>query len=283
MHIHWFPGHMTKSLRLIAENIKSVDAVVYILDARAPLSCLNESLDEIIKDKSVLYVLNKKDLADANKIKSWLQKFESLGKNAVTLSGTERGEMSVLLSALKKIEKPKVKKFEQKGAFVPTRIMVVGVPNCGKSTVINTLCGKKSAVTGDKPGVTRGKQWVKLQNGMELLDTPGTLFPDFSNQTRAKHLAFIGSIKDEVVDPEELARELISCLAEKYPIEFTAKYGLSNLADVNLSMDEICKKRGCVIRGGEFDYERGAKALIDDFRKGKICKVTLEDTDESFV
>lgn len=283
MHIHWFPGHMTKSLRLIAENIKSVDAVVYILDARAPLSCLNESLDEIIKDKSVLYVLNKKDLADANKIKSWLQKFESQGKNAVTLSGTEKGEMSVLLSALKKIEKPKVKKFEQKGAFVPTRIMVVGVPNCGKSTVINTLCGKKSAVTGDKPGVTRGKQWVKLQNGMELLDTPGTLFPDFSNQTRAKHLAFIGSIKDEVVDPEELARELISCLAEKYPIEFAAKYGLSNPADVNLSMDEICKKRGCVIRGGEFDYERGAKALIDDFRKGKICKVTLEDTDESFV
>lgn len=276
MHIHWFPGHMTKSLRLIEENVKSVDAVVYVLDARAPLSCINESFDKLIEGKSILYVLNKTDLADKQKVAQWLDCFKKQGKDAIAVNGTEKQSAAVFLNALKRVEKPNVNKFGAKGIFVPTRLMVLGVPNSGKSTLINSVCGKKSAITGNKPGVTRGKQWVRLANGMELLDTPGTLFPNFADQNKAQRLAFIGSIRDEVVDVEELAKELAVCLMQLYPAQFTAKYGLPVIEDADEILRLICKKRGFLLRGGEYDLERCSKALVDDFRKGKICPITLE-------
>ncbi len=280
MHIHWFPGHMTKSLRLIEENLKTVDAIVYVLDARAPLSCINESFDKLIDGKSILYVLNKIDLADKQKVSAWQNYFAKQGKNVIAVTSTEKLSSSVFINALKKIEKPKVSKFEAKGVFIPTRLMVLGVPNSGKSTLINSVCGKKSAITGNKPGVTRGKQWVRLSNGMELLDTPGTLFPDFKDQQKAQRLAFIGSIRDEVVDQEELARELALCMMQLYPKEFMQKYSLTQTEDAEEIMRQICKKRGFLLRGGDFDMERCSKGLVDDFRKGKICPVTLEMPDE---
>lgn len=276
MYIHWFPGHMTKSLRLIEENVKSVDAIIYVLDARAPFSCINESIDNLIKDKPFIYVLNKADLADKVKTDLWIKYFTNYGKIVVAVNSAEKQSCQTLFNALKKIEKPKVEKFSAKGVVIPTRLMVLGVPNSGKSTLINSLCGKKSAITGNKPGVTKGKQWIRLQNEMELLDTPGTLFPDFKNQARAVRLALIGSIKDEVVDTEELSRELISTLAVLYPQELTSKYSLTDCADTEEIIKQICKKRGFLLKGGDFDFERCSKAIVDDFRKGKICKVTLE-------
>ncbi len=276
MYIHWFPGHMTKSLRLIEENVKTVDAVIYVLDARAPLSCINESLDKLIDGKPFIYVLNKADLADKNKTELWIKYFNAKGIDAIAVNGTERQSAQALFNLLKKVEKPKVEKFSAKGVTIPTRLMVLGVPNGGKSTVINSLCGKKSAVTGNKPGVTKGKQWIRLQNGMELLDTPGTLFPDFKNQERAVKLALIGSVKDEVVDLEELSKDLVSALITLYPQELKLKYSLNDCNDAEEILKQICKKRGFLLRGSEFDFERCSKAVIDDFRKGKICRATLE-------
>ncbi len=276
MYIHWFPGHMTKSLRLIEENVKTVDAVIYVLDARAPLSCINESLDKLIDGKPFIYMLNKADLADKNKTELWIKYFNAKGIDAMAVNGTERQSAQALFNLLKKVEKPKVEKFSAKGVTIPTRLMVLGVPNSGKSTVINSLCGKKSAVTGNKPGVTKGKQWIRLQNGMELLDTPGTLFPDFKNQERAVKLALIGSVKDEVVDLEELSKDLVSALITLYPQELKLKYSLNDCNDAEEILKQICKKRGFLLRGSEFDFERCSKAVIDDFRKGKICRATLE-------
>ena len=280
MHIHWFPGHMTKALRLMEENTKAVDAVVYLLDARAPFSCVNDSFSGIIGGKPVLYVLNKVDLADKKKTDKWLAYFSKNGGSAVAVNGTAAQSARVVGDAVKKHENKKAAKFDAKGVRIPTRIMVLGVPNSGKSTLINTLCGKKSAVTGNRPGVTRGKQWVRLQNGMELMDTPGTLYPDFSDQEKAAKLAFIGSIRDEVVDSVELAKELAVQMAALYPHEFSAKYSLSDMTDADAMLADICRKRGFLVRGGGIDEERGAKALIDDFRKGKICGVTLEEPDD---
>ncbi len=277
MHIHWFPGHMTKALRLMEENVKAVDAVIYLLDARAPFSCINSSFDGIIGDKPVLYVLNKIDLADKKKTDKWLANFASEGKSAVAVDSTASYAARTVNDAVKKLENKKAAKFDAKGVRIPTRIMVLGVPNSGKSTLINTLCGKKSAITGNKPGVTRGKQWVRLQNGMELMDTPGTLYPDFSDQSKAAKLAFIGSIRDEVVDIIELAKELAVELANLYPAEFSSKYSLSDMSNADIVLTDICRKRGFLVRGGELDEERGAKALIDDFRKGRICGVTFEE------
>lgn len=280
MRIHWFPGHMTKALRLMEENIKAVDAVIYLLDARAPFACVNASFDKIIGDKPVLYVLNKVDLADRTKVDKWLKWFEKNGKTAIAVNGTASQSAGAFNSAVKKLENKKAAKFDAKGVKLPMRLMVLGVPNSGKSTLINTVCGKKSAVTGNKPGVTRGKQWVRLDGGMELLDTPGTLYPDFADQQKAARLAFIGSVKDEVVDSHELAKELAMTLARLYPKQFAEKYSLSAMDDADDILRQICKKRGFLIKGGETDDERGAKALIDDFRKGRICGVTLEEPDE---
>ena len=277
MHIHWFPGHMTKALRVMKTEAKLADIFIYVLDARMPGACVNKSFDAVIAGKPVLYVLNKADLADVAKTEQWLKHFKQKGSSAVAVTGSDSSNAKTLLAALNALENKRAEKFESKGATVPRRVMVIGIPNSGKSTVINTLCGRKTAMTGNKPGVTRGKQWVRLSSGLELMDTPGTLYPSFDDQKKAALLAFAGSIKDDILDVNELALELIKELDAQYGLLFREKYGIpAAITSPDETLDCICQKRGYLLKGGEPDRERGARAVLDDFRKARIGRLTLE-------
>lgn len=269
MKIHWFPGHMTKAMRMMEEELKLVDIVVFVLDSRAPKSSLNPAAEKLIEGKPVLYVLNKADLSDSEALKAWQVHFAADGKTVVTFDATKSGGGKIITEKLKLLAKPKIEKYAEKGVTATVRAMVLGVPNSGKSTIINNIAGQSRAITGNKPGVTRGKQWLKVDQNVELLDTPGVLPPNFEDQNSAKNLAYIGSIKDEVVDTTELAAELLFDLKRLYPALLAARYKTDNFED-------ICRSRGCIMRGGEIDFERGAKLIIDDFRKGRIGKVCMD-------
>lgn len=276
MKIQWYPGHMTKAIRMIGENIKLVDAVLYLLDARAPYSCINPDFEKLTEGKPTLYLLNKQDLADPKKTAVWVKRFVSDRTSARAVCGTDRSLKAVVVSELTQLLREKLERNAAKGVKKPLRAMIIGVPNCGKSTVMNTLAGEKRAVTGDKPGVTKGKQWLRLDSGLELLDTPGTLWNAFSDQRVGKHLAYIGSINDDILDLNELALELIGELKTLYPAELSTRYGV-DVSETPLEVYEaICRKRGFLVRGGDVDYDRGAKAILDDFRKKRIGAITLE-------
>ncbi len=280
MNINWFPGHMSKSMRMMSDDIKLVDAVIYVLDARAPYSCLNPEFEKLVSGKPVIYVLNKADLGDEIKITRWKEKLFGERRIAVTAVGTTSGSTGAISFAAKKLCGSKLEKYKSKGVKTTIRAMVIGVPNCGKSTIINCLCRSSKTVTGNKPGVTRGKQWVRVNDYFEVLDTPGTLYPKLTDQNVAKRLAFIGSIRDEVVDTFELAMALVEeiRLVDKALLE--SRYNV----DTDLSGEEFLKaaarRRGYIIKGGEIDMERMASALLDDFRKGRLGKITLESADE---
>lgn len=276
MSIQWFPGHMTKALRMMEENMKIVDAVGYVLDARAPLACFNPSFEKIIGGKPCVFILNKCDLADPKKVEQWCRHFEKQNQKYVRVTATASAEAGKMVAAFDEATRHLKEKMKQKGMFKPVRCIVLGVPNCGKSTIINCLSGKKTTITGDKPGVTKGKQWVRLGNGLELLDTPGTLWPKFDDEQLAYELCFIGSIKDDVVDLSDVSQRLIETLVELYPQSVSDRYKI-DIAEKNTAkvFDEIAKKRGFLLRGGEIDAERCAKAILDDFRKGKFGKITL--------
>ena len=272
--IQWFPGHMTKAIRMMKEEIKPVDCVIYVLDARIPRSSVNPSFDEIISGKPRLYVLNKSDLVPQFALNKWVEYFSSLPNSACITSISTKNSDGKLISLLKELNKEKIDRYKSRGIKKTIRAMVIGIPNCGKSTLINSLIGKKKAVTGNKPGVTRGKQWVSVDPYVEVLDTPGTLFPDFSDQNKALHLAFVGSVRDEIVDLTFLSQQLLDFLSEKYPAELHLKYG-----DVK-TLDDIAKKRGFFLKGGIIDTERASKSLINDFRKQAFGKIILEKVDE---
>lgn len=275
-HLQWFPGHMTKAMRMMEECVKLVDGVLLVLDARAPHASLNGKLDKLFKDKKVLYVLNKSDLVEEKDVNKTLAAFKAEGKVAISVSAMNKRTVDSLYNKVFSLLSEKLEKNKQKGIFKPVRIMVAGIPNTGKSTIINALCGGKKAITGNKAGVTRGKQWVRLKE-LELLDTPGTMPPAFENQELAKHLAFIGSMNDANLDLGDLAYELIAFLAAKYPSLFSEKYSLSDVTKPTLELfGEICAKRGYLMRGGEYDYDRCSYALIEDFRKGRIGKIILD-------
>lgn len=275
-HLQWFPGHMTAAMRMMEENLKSVDGVMIVLDARAPKASLNNKLNKLFINKKVLYVLNKSDLIESSDIKRTVAEFTADGKEIVAVSAMDKRAVDLLYNKLFALLKEKLDKNKEKGVFKPIRIMVAGIPNTGKSTIINALCGGKKAVTGNKAGVTKGKQWVRLRE-LELLDTPGTMPPAFDNQTLAKHLAYIGSMNDANIDFNDLAYELLGELKEKYPKLLTAKYGIEDLDVPTLELfEKICVRRGFLRRGGEYDYERCATAIIDDFRKGRIGKIILD-------
>ena len=275
-HLQWFPGHMTAAMRMMEDNLKAVDGVMIVLDARAPRASLNNKLDKLFVNKKVLYVLNKSDLIESNDIKRTVAEFTADGKEIVAVSAMDKRAVDLLYNKLFALLKEKLDKNKEKGVFKPIRIMVAGIPNTGKSTIINALCGGKKAVTGNKAGVTKGKQWVRLRE-LELLDTPGTMPPAFDNQTLAKHLAYIGSMNDANIDFNDLAYELLGELKEKYPKLLTAKYGIEDLDVPTLELfEKICVRRGFLRRGGEYDYERCATAIIDDFRKGRIGKIILD-------
>ena len=275
-HLQWFPGHMTAAMRMMEENLKAVDGVMIVLDARAPRASLNNKLNKLFVNKKVLYVLNKTDLVETADVKRTVMEFQKEGKETIALSAMDKRAVDLLYTRIFALLKEKLDKNKLKGVFKPIRIMVAGIPNTGKSTIINALCGGKKATTGDKAGVTKGKQWVRLRE-LELLDTPGTMPPAFENQTLAKHLAYIGSMNDANIDFNDLAFELLIELKEKYPELLKEKYGIENLDVEPIELfNAVCVRRGFLRRGGEFDYERCATAIIDDFRKGRIGKIILD-------
>ncbi len=274
--IHWFPGHMAKAMRLMEDNLKLCDAVVFVLDARAPASTYNPKLSELVGQKPVLFLFNKCDLADG-KADELLTLLKESGKNAVKLNATAQN-VRPLQSAMEELVAEKTARLKEKGSKKPLRFLIAGVPNTGKSTVINALSGSKKAQVGDKAGVTRGKQWVKC-GSFELMDTPGTMPPSFSDQTLARRLAYIGSVNDDILEMDEIALCLLEELSEKYPQGLKERFEISGGTPLEM-LEQVCKKRGFLLRGGEFDYERGERALIDDFRKGKLGRVCLDTKED---
>ena len=279
MNIQWYPGHMTKTRRMIAEQLKNVDAVCEILDARIPISSRNPDIDAICADKPRLIVLNRADQADPAQNRAWGEYFRKKGYAVLeTDAKTGRG-VNQFSSVTQEVLKEQISKWREKGQVGrPVRAMVVGVPNVGKSTFINQVAKRKSAKAGNRPGVTRGKQWVSVDAGLELLDTPGILWPKFEDETTGIHLAFTGAVKDEIMDLETLACHLIELLARRYPQALAERYKLE--ADPGLpgwELLELCgKKRGFRISGGEVDTERMAKVLLDEYRSGKLGNLTFE-------
>ena len=275
-HIQWFPGHMTKAMRLMEEQVKLVDGVLFILDARAPLATRNRNLESLFAGKPVLYILNKADLADEGKTAAFSARMEGAGEMNVCCTATGASAARQIAARIPKLLHEKLARDAAKGVSRPPRLMVAGIPNTGKSTVINALSGAKRAVTGDKAGVTRGKQWIRC-DGFELLDTPGTMPPAFDDQLLARHLAYIGSINDDILDMDDVALELLRELIVHYPALLSARYGAEDFSSPLAVYEHICRRRGFLLRGGEFDYERGARAIVDDFRKGRIGRVTLDE------
>lgn len=275
-HIQWFPGHMTKAIRMMEDNIKLCDGVIFVVDARAPFACFNTRLEKIFNNKPVLYVLNKCDLISESDKDFIVAKFNEQNKKVVAVIGTQTKTCKSVYSAFISLFAQRLERDEQKGLKRTLRAMVSGVPNTGKSSLINSLSGRKATMVGDKAGVTRGKQWVKL-DGFELLDTPGTMPPSIENNGYALHLAYIGGLNDAVIDVSELCLLFIKELNDLYPNIFGEKYSFdsANLQPLEI-FEQICVKRGCLMRGGVCDYERCAKIVIDDFRKGKLGRICLE-------
>ena len=279
-NINWYPGHMARARREIGEAVKQVDIVIEIIDARIPVASRNPILNEIIGSKPRIIVLNKSDLADNNINKEWVSKLNTDNQRALLVdSNTGIGTKDVVKVACE-IMKEKLDKQADKGRVGGSiKAMVVGIPNVGKSTFINKIAGKKTAITGNKPGVTKKNQWVRLDDKLQLLDTPGVLWPKLDNELYARHLAYIGTIKDDIMDIEELALRLIEELLETHKDSLYARYKIADDFEYDMSyevMDEIGRKRGCLVRGGEVDYTKVANIVLDEFRSGKIGEITLE-------
>lgn len=275
MYIQWFPGHMTKAIREMKEDLPKVDALIYVIDARAVKSCINPLLMRLTEGKRTLFVLNKCDLVEKSEVSRWIDFFKSEGKECVAAVGTS-GDCSIIVAGLKRLMSDKIEKYAQKGVNASIRAMVVGVSNSGKSTIINAMIKRAKAVTGNRPGVTRGRQWLSV-DGIDFLDTPGTLWGKFEDQKVAHHLAFIGCIKEDVLDSVELACDFINELKTIDSDAITKRYALRETAETSAEvLEQIALSRGCKLRGGELDTERAARMLIDDFRKGKLGKIMLE-------
>lgn len=284
MNIQWFPGHMMKTQRAMMEDIKLIDIVIEIVDARLPLSSRNPQIDEIVGNKPRLLLLNKADIADASVTSRWEKYFASKDIPVMVVSSTGNKKLNSIFDKCRDILKDKIARQKEKGiANRSIKVIVVGVPNVGKSSLINKLSGRKSAITGDRPGVTRGKQWIRLGNGIELMDTPGILWPKFDDELVGKKLAFTGAIKDEIMDVEELACDLLVTLRELYPQSLEMRYKMTDIDNLMPyeMLELLGRKRGFVISGGEIDTERAAKILLDEFRGAKLGNISLE-TPEDF-
>lgn len=273
-NIQWFPGHMTKTRRLIEADLKLVDAVVEITDARIPESSRNPILDELVKDKPRVMIMNKCDYADDGATNRWKQYYEKQGITVIICDCRSGKGINRFLPTVKTLLTELIERRKKRGMIGKAlRLMVVGIPNVGKSSFINRMAKTKKTKVGDRPGVTRGKQWVSIDKDVELLDMPGILWPKFDDQTAAQRLAFTGAIKDDVMDAEALAGALGELLLEEYPELIKARYKIAGEGDI---LTEIAKARGMLISGGEPDTERAAAALLDEYRGGKIGRITLE-------
>ena len=277
MHFQWYPGHMTKARRMMQENIKLIDLIIELVDARIPLSSRNPDIDDLGKGKARLILLNKADLAEERLNDMWVEYFRSKGYSAVKVNSKKGGGIKSIQSVIQEACREKMERDRRRGILNrPVRAMVVGIPNVGKSTFINALAGKACAKTGNKPGVTKGKQWIRLNKNVELLDTPGILWPKFEDQEVGLKLAFIGSIKDEILQTEELAAKLIRYLNRSYPGVLEEKYAVSEKEDPYQTLREIAENRHCLVRGSELDTEKASGILLDDFRGGRLGRITLE-------
>jgi ribosome biogenesis GTPase A len=277
MHFQWYPGHMTKAKRMMQEDIKLIDVVIELVDARIPISSKNPDIDELAKNKSRVILLNKYDLADPNYTEKWKTYFESKGYfvtlvNSKSGSGVRKVNEVVQLACKEKIERDRKRGILNR----PLRAMVVGIPNVGKSTFINSIAGKAATKTGNKPGVTKGKQWIKINKTIELLDTPGILWPKFDDQTVGLRLAYIGSIREEILNILDLSYELIKYLNAYYKGSLSSRYGIEECEDATENLNRIAEKRACRIKGGELDLNKAAGFVMDDFRNGRLGNITLE-------
>ena len=278
-NLNWYPGHMAKTRRMIEENLRYIDAVVEIIDARIPFSGRNPCFDDMIKNKPRLIIMNKSDLADPAKTDKWSSYFSKRSTKVISISCETNSGINKIIPALNEMFADRIALDKERGISRPIRIMIIGIPNVGKSTLINRISKRAIAKTGDRPGVTRQKQWVRLKDGLEMLDTPGILQPKFEDQSVAKRLAFTGAIKDEILETELLCYELLEYLRDNYQEELKTRYKITDdLTDKKgyEILEIVGKRRGLVISGGEIDMERAANIVLDEFRAAKIGRVTLE-------
>ena len=277
MNVQWYPGHMTKAKRQMQEDLKLIDLIIELVDARVPLSSRNPDIDQLGQNKSRLILLNKADLADERQNEAWKEYFQKRGFHVVKVDSRNGSGMKTIQNVIQEACKEKIERDRRRGIKNrPIRAMVAGIPNVGKSTFINSLAGKACAKTGNKPGVTKGKQWIRLNKNVELLDTPGILWPKFEDQAVGLKLAFIGSIKDEILQTEELASELVDFINRSYPGVLEEKYAIEHSDDKFEVLEKIAQSRHCLVRGNEFDTEKAAAILLDDFRNGRLGRITLE-------
>lgn len=278
---NWYPGHMTKAKRMMQEDIKFNDIVIELIDARIPMSSRNPDIDDLAKNKYRLILLNKSDLADERVTVKWVEFFEKQGIKVIKLDSRQRSGMKSVNNAILEVCKEKIERDRKRGIINrPVRAMIVGIPNVGKSTFINSFAGKACAKTGNKPGVTKGKQWIRLNKTVELLDTPGILWPKFDNEKIANDLAFIGSINDQILNLTELSLKFIESVKNDYAGIFTSRYDIEEKDDGVTMLGDIAIARGCLKKGGKPDYDKAAALIFDDFRSGKLGKISIEKPED---
>ena len=277
MEIQWYPGHMTRAKRQMQEDIRLIDLIIELVDARAPLSSRNPDIDELGRQKARLILLNKADLADESWNRRWADYFKSHGFYVLLADARKKNHLKAVQPLIAEACREKIERDRRRGILNrPVRAMVAGIPNVGKSTFINSYAGRACTKTGNRPGVTRGKQWIRLNKSLELLDTPGILWPKFEDPEVGQNLAMIGSVREELLHTEELALLLIRRLTERYPGVLTGRYGLKKEKEALEILEEIAVNRQCLIRGQELSYEKAAGILLDDFRSGRLGRITLE-------
>lgn len=277
MHFQWYPGHMTKAKRAMQEDIKLIDVVIELVDARIPLSSKNPDIDSLAANKSRILLLNKSDMADSEVTERWKKYYEEKGYYVISVNSTKRNELKSVNQLIQKACREKIERDRKRGILNrPIRAMIVGIPNVGKSTFINSFAGKACAKTGNKPGVTKGKQWIRLNKQVELLDTPGILWPKFEDQTVGLKLAFIGSIKDELLQRVEISLDLIDFMLENYPGKINGLYGVDESQKDADILKRIGEVRKCLKKGEEVDFEKAAALLLDDFRSTRLGNISLE-------
>ncbi|MBQ8856810.1 MAG: ribosome biogenesis GTPase YlqF [Lachnospiraceae bacterium] len=277
MQVQWYPGHMTKAKRMMQENIKLIDLVIELVDARAPLSSKNPDIDELGKNKFRLILLNKADLSSEKGNAMWTKYFEEKGYFVVKINSRSGAGMKQISATIMEACKEKIERDRRRGILNrPIRAMVVGIPNVGKSTFINSFAGRAAAKTGNKPGVTKGAQWIRLNKQVELLDTPGILWPKFEDQAVGLKLAMLGSVNDEILNIDELCIELIKLLDEYFPEVISQRYQIEKQEEPIKVLEEIARVRACLLKGNELDISKAANILMDDFRSGRLGKLTLE-------
>ena len=280
MNIQWYPGHMTKAKRAMKEDITLIDLIIELVDARVPLSSRNPDIDELGKGKGRIILLNKSDLADEAANDRWMEYFKAKGSHVIKVNSRSGAGLRQLGQVVSEACREKIERDRRRGILNrPVRAMVVGIPNVGKSTFINSYAGKACAKTGNKPGVTKGNQWIRLNKTLELLDTPGILWPRFEDQSVGIRLACIGSVNDDILDRSELALELIKFLCERYPENLRERYEMDT-EHPEEGLAQIARVRACLLKGGELDYEKTAKLFFDDFRGGRLGRITLELPEE---